>query len=159
VFLYKVSQTPRIIDIILILLKAWSLGILNSQEKPRVREMISESIKRLRKGSVRPSDFGSRYSQLLDLLWQRTDVFQTRKNSSLPVANMHPGTTPPYMPEDEFSWLDLQAVGEFLSGDQVPTDFDFGLDNVQYYVQASRRGSVSWNDMGWPVDNDMNRFF
>jgi hypothetical protein len=147
------------VNTMLTLLEAWSLGILNSQEKPRVREMISESIKRLRKGSVRPSDFGSRYSQLLDLLWQRTDVSQTSKNSSLSVANMHSGTTPPYMPEDEFSWPDLQAVGEFLSGDQVHTDFDFGLDNVQHYVQASRRGSVSWNDMGWPLDDDMNRFF
>jgi hypothetical protein len=141
----------------LTLMEAWSLGILNSQEKPHVREMISESIKRLRRGSFRPSDFGTRYSQLLDLLWQRTDVSQTRENLSLLVANMPSGTTPPYMPEDEFSWLDLQAVGEFLS--QVPTDFDYGLDNVQHYVQASRRGSVSWNDMGWPVDNDMNRFF
>ncbi len=121
--------------------------------------MISESINRLRKGSVRPSDFGSRYSQLLDLLWKRTDEVTSQDRSSISVTNLRSGTTPPALPEDDFSWLDLQAVGEFLSGDQVPGDLDFGMDNVQQYVQASRRGSVSWNDMGWPVEDEMNRFF
>lgn len=120
--------------------------------------MISESIKRLKKGSVRPSDLGNRYSQL-ELLWQRADMGSPKARSSTQSIDLHLGTTPPPFPEDEFSWLDLQAVGDFLSGEQVPTDFDFGVESVQQYVQASRRGSLAWNDMGWPADNDMNRFF
>jgi hypothetical protein len=63
-------------------------------------------------------------------------------------------------PADEFSWLDVQAVGEFLTGDQDPgADLGLGTDNVLQYVQASRQASVSWNDIGWPEDNELNRFF
>lgn len=110
---------------------------------------------------MRPSDFGSRYSQLLELLWKRTDLspMNESQNTNTSVPDARARTTPLVMNEDEFSWLDLQAVGEFLSGDQVPPDLEFGMDDVQQYMLASRRGSISWNYMGWPPDNDMNRFF
>jgi hypothetical protein len=62
--------------------------------------------------------------------------------------------------QDEFSWLDLQAVGEFLTGEQDGAVFDFGAGEMEIFVQAqaSRRPSISWDDLGWP-DSDMNRFF
>ncbi|KFY31990.1 hypothetical protein V493_00625 [Pseudogymnoascus sp. VKM F-4281 (FW-2241)] len=136
------------------LYKAWSLGILGSQEKIGVRRMITDSISRLRAGSVRPCDFGSRYAQLLELLWRQTD-------EELPITDPHPALNvqrPPFGAQDDFSWLDLQAVGEFLTGEPDQIEFSFGDNNVQQFVQASRRGSMGGNDLSWPGD-DMNRFF
>lgn len=122
--------------------------------------MIVDSIARLRTGSVNAYDFGSRYAQLLELLWRQVDEVPTDNNrytnntvGSTPMVNRQPSGQ-----QDEFSWLDLQAVGEFITGEQDPMDFDFSGENLQQFVQASRRGSMSWNDLGWP-DNDMNRFF
>lgn len=141
------------------LYKAWSLGILGTQEKIGVRRMITDSISRLRAGSVRPGDFFNRYAQLLDLLWRQTDKVDQHRGSELPFIDSHPAVAAQrssISPQDDFSWLDLQAVGEFLTGEQDP--FDFGTDNLQQFVQASRRGSMNWNDYGWP-DNDINRFF
>ncbi|OBT61479.1 hypothetical protein VE03_09349 [Pseudogymnoascus sp. 23342-1-I1] len=144
------------------LYKAWSLGVLGSQEKAGVRRMIKDSISRLRAGSIRPCEFGSRYAQLLELLWRRTDEGVAQQDgTTIPVPDTHPALTvqrPPISVPDEFSWLDLQAVGEFLTREPDPIDFNFSSNNVQQFAQASRRGSMTWNELGW-LDDDLNRFF
>ncbi|KFZ07856.1 hypothetical protein V502_09689 [Pseudogymnoascus sp. VKM F-4520 (FW-2644)] len=144
------------------LYKAWSLGVLGSQEKVGVRRMIKDSISRLRAGSVRPGEFGLRYAQLLELLWRQTDEeVAQRDGTTIPVTDPHPALMvqrPPINAPDEFSWLDLQAVGEFLTREPDPIDFNFSNNNVQQFAQASRRGSITWNDLSWP-DDDLNRFF
>lgn len=144
------------------LYKAWSLGVLGSQEKAGVRRMIKDSISRLRAGSIRPCEFGSRYAQLLELLWHRTDEEVVHHDgTTIPVTDTHPSLTvqrPPISVPDEFSWLDLQAVGEFLTREPDPIDFNFSNNAVQQFAQASRRGSITWNDLSWP-DDDLNRFF
>lgn len=122
--------------------------------------MITDSIARLRAGSVRACDFGSRYAQLLELLWRQVDE-ELHSNRSVLMNNLRPAPTasrPSVTPPDDFSWLDLQAVGEFITGEQASVDFDSGGENLQQFFQASRRGSMNWNDLVWP-DNDMNRFF
>ncbi|MBW1279632.1 hypothetical protein, partial [Escherichia coli] len=50
-----------------------SFDVLSIQEKLGIRHMINDVIRRLQKASVRPNDFSSRYSELLDRLWQRKD--------------------------------------------------------------------------------------
>jgi hypothetical protein len=146
--------------------------------------MINDVIRRLQKASTRPNDFSSRYSELLDRLWQRKDSEsqaesraktpngampnsahgntaggQSRATPNLsngangvlndPIGTPTTGARPqdtnansmqapnqnfliPQTPfrapsslpgsawqqglQDEFSWLDLQAVGELVSG-------------------------------------------
>ena len=129
--------------------------------------MIRDVIRHLQKASVRPNDFTSRYSQLLERLWQRKDG-QNGVNSSDINSNAIPTSTsmqtstgtmpgPPqpttYTTPDEFSWLDLQAVGELVSGQQ---EAGFGLDG---YTQFMNMAGGEWNDLGLMEGDDINRFF
>lgn len=58
-----------------------------------------------------------------------------------------------YTTPDEFSWLDLQAVGELVSGQQ---DGGFGLDG---YTQFMTMTGVEGIDLGLMDGDDINRFF
>jgi hypothetical protein len=125
--------------------------------------MIRDVIRHLQKASVRTNDFTSRYSQLLERLWQRKDQSSNNSsshNSSTPtptglqgnlqnsVVNQAQPTS--YTTPDEFSWLDLQAVGELVSGQQ-----EFGLDG---YTQFMTMPGGGW-DLGMGEGDDFNRFF
>ncbi len=130
--------------------------------------MIKDVIRHLQKASVRPNDFTSRYSELLDRLWQRKDSeTQTRVShtpnpgaQNVPDAN---GFIPPqprqqhvnmFAQQDEFSWLDLQAVGELVSGEQ-----SFGGVDAGGYTQFMPMGGGEWGDLGMMDGEDINRFF
>jgi len=140
--------------------------------------MITTTILRLRKASTWPHDFGSRYAQLLELLWQRTDPessnngqARTQAEHSGPATspNQHsyrtplrqvkqifpsePTTSAAFNPQsDFFSWLDLQAVGDAVSGEQnqslnpgIPGPSS-GVDGIQQFLDgATRRGSFTYN--------------
>jgi hypothetical protein len=129
--------------------------------------MIRDVIRHLQKASVRPNDFTSRYSQLLERLWQRKDGQNggnsngasnntTSTSTSLQTST---GTMPAplqptsYTTPDEFSWLDLQAVGELVSGQQ---ETGFGFDG---YTQFMTMAGGEWNDLGLMEGDDINRFF
>lgn len=124
--------------------------------------MISDFIERLQQGSHRPSDLGSRYARLLEILWQRTDndsgsnrsvvAYQLRQE---PVSQRQHR---PLNSQNGFSWLDLQSVNEFLSADP-DLDVNIGFENLQQFEQGSRPDNMAWNDMGWPADDDMNHLF
>ena len=133
--------------------------------------MIKDVIRRLQKASVRPNDFTSRYSELLERLWQRKDSEpQSRLNSTAVVdtsnsnQSNNPGPVSPYIPpparitgwyngqQDEFSWLDLQAVGELVTGDGA------GYGGVDGYSQFMNT-ATDWGDLGLMEGNDVNRFF
>jgi hypothetical protein len=130
--------------------------------------MIKDVIRRLQKASVRPNDFTSRYSELLDRLWQRKDSEtqnqnQTRINppaaAAVPESNGFGGGnrngvgTSAFGSQDEFSWLDLQAVGELVSGEQ-------GFGGVEGYNQfMSTGGGGDWSEFGFMGGDDINRFF
>jgi hypothetical protein len=145
--------------------KAWFLQILSGPEKSSVRCLISDTIERFRKDSTRPSDLGARYARLLELLWQRTDenkVPASREDASLTDDNTQGQTPTPQQivgfGQNQFSWLDLQAVGDMLSGDSRP-EADISMGNMQQFMEASRPESMGWNDMGWQVENHSSRFF
>jgi hypothetical protein len=127
--------------------------------------MIRDVIRHLQKASVRPNDFTSRYSQLLERLWQRKDGKNVSTshsgNNNVTTTNVHgsaetvPGpsqNTALYTTPDEFSWLDLQAVGELVSGQQ---EAGFGLDGYTQFMTMSGE----WNDLGLMEGDDINRFF
>jgi hypothetical protein len=139
--------------------------------------MIKDVIRHLQKASVRPNDFTSRYSELLDRLWQRKDS-ETQARSD-PTTNPNPNTATGHQStglgdgngeyaatsmrnggwyngqQDEFSWLDLQAVGELVSGEQQQ---GFGGVN-DGYSQFMNMGGEWGGDLGMLDGDDINRFF
>jgi hypothetical protein len=145
--------------------------------------MIKDVIRRLQKASVRPNDFTSRYSELLDRLWQRKDTPpQMQASSSSTIHNVINDTNPstsapsPSLPDatpyniraasnggvgggymgqqDEFSWLDLQAVGELVTGEP-------GYGGAEGYSQGGYMTMGGGWDSGDQVtgSDDFNRFF
>ena len=144
--------------------QAWSFDVLSAQEKLGIRQMIRDVIRHLLKASVRPNDFTSRYSQLLERLWQRKDDQNgaLSQASNNPTSTSFPGpaqtvagpsqNTAFYTTPDEFSWLDLQAVGELVSGQQ---ETGFGLDGYTQFMTMAGE----WNDLGLMEGDDINRFF
>ena len=136
--------------------------------------MIKDVIRRLQKASVRPNDFTSRYSELLDRLWQRKDSEnQSRLNSTVTTDTNNnashpsiPASTGPFVSQpmrntswytgqqDEFSWLDLQAVGELVTGEAGGFGAVEGYSQSQFMPMAG-----DWGDLGLLEGDDINRFF
>ena len=106
------------------LYKARSYGVMIQSEEQSVREMILQTIGVLRRASLSPQDAGSRYARLLELLWHKP-------RSSTVSVHSHPdaqlsgsqtvdmGGSMQFSPATDFSWLDLEAVGDYISGEDL----------------------------------------
>lgn len=116
------------------LYKARSYGVMINSEEQSVREMIFQTMDVLRRASLTPQDAGSRYAKLLELLWHNP-----RSNTATaPPAHQHSESQPSgsltvdaggymqFSPANDFSWLDLEAVGDYVSGDQLGGASMFG---------------------------------
>ena len=181
--------------------------------------MINDVIRRLQKASVRPNDFSSRYSELLDRLWQRKDSeSQAQSRAKTPNAmSTNPSSGPPSATnpirngivnennpsgppgsrgqdpnatansnflapstpynnrapsatgwqtgmQDEFSWLDLQAVGELVSGGGDLTGAGWGagngMDGGGFGYYGNGYGPGEWGEFGgMEGGDDVGRFF
>ena len=55
------------------LFRAKIVGVIEGEEERGIRRMIDETIDRLQRSSVGMQHLGSRYSQLLKLLWEKAD--------------------------------------------------------------------------------------
>ena len=116
------------------LYKAQSFGVVGQDDDERaVRQMVLHAVDVLKKASVSPEDPGSRYARLLELLWLKpksgVPVIRTAGSDShsdtgsqlTPAGSlsMDQGGHMHFSPANGFSWLDLEAVGDFVSGDQM----------------------------------------
>lgn len=98
-------------------------------EETEVRNLITQTTERLKRASASPDDLGSRYARLLELLWRPRSAPpvsspEIRLNSEIELSNAMPSLVPDanYMnlsPSNDFSWLDLESVGNFVSGTHV----------------------------------------
>lgn len=140
----------------------WSLDLLSTPEKSSVRRLIFDTARRLRRDSSRTTDLGSRYAQLLELLWQRTldSVQRSDDVTALDVGAslrdpLHSQQIPalPIRGQEEFSWLDLHSVGDLLA---ELTEAEMPLDR---HWQSSRRGSTAGYEMYWSGLNDTGFLF
>lgn len=158
--------------------------------------MIKDVIRRLQKASVRPNDFTSRYSELLDRLWQRKDVPTPTPAPTHPSSSIHHVINAPHPSDlggggggngaafnlrdvgggggeggaggghgngyggfgqqDEFSWLDLQAVGELVSGEPGFGGVEGGYGQGGFMAMG---GAGEWGDQGVNMGEDFSRFF
>lgn len=124
---------------------ARTVGVMSPEEETSVRRMISQTVTVLQKSGVGDQHPGSRYSQLLKLLWEKVDR-KSKKETRNPATLENPyrpgsnsAATPasvstlsagalesPAVAEQmgDFSWTDLDAIGNFaLNGnDGISTD-------------------------------------
>lgn len=110
---------------------------------------------------------GSRYARLLELLWNlhhsKTAVSPGTRRShdkeipmasltnSLPEqASMH------FSPANDFSWLDLGAVGDYVSGDQMTAGL-LGYDGLQDSgIYGGAVNQQMWQTPLWMNENMPN---
>ncbi|KAK3647799.1 hypothetical protein LTR56_000676 [Elasticomyces elasticus] len=122
------------------LYRARCAGVLSAEEESSVRQMVSETVTRLERSGIGSQHPGSRYSQLLRLLWDKVDRKEhKRAQSTATLTNPYRpggsgGPTPgsnasgsmhesPAMTEmmGDFSWTDLDAIGNFAVNGNNPT--------------------------------------
>jgi Fungal specific transcription factor domain len=109
------------------LYKARSYGVMMNSEEQSVREMILQTMAVLRRASLSPQDAGSRYAKLLELLWHRPrSGLATEQQARHETGSQQSGSLSldaggymQFSPANDFSWLDLEAVGDYVSGDQM----------------------------------------
>ncbi|KAL4994292.1 hypothetical protein BDV10DRAFT_153226 [Aspergillus recurvatus] len=143
------------------LYKARSFGVMLPAEEMNVRNLVNRTTDVLKRASAGPDDIGARYSRLLELLWrpkatapaspagtqQSNDIVMQNTN---PISNCMPGQDGyvHFSPANDFSWLDLEAVGDYVSGDPGTLSLD-ALQNPGLYQAGSDR---EWQTPMWSGD-------
>ncbi|KAI7165527.1 hypothetical protein D0869_10124 [Hortaea werneckii] len=137
------------------LYRARCAGVLSADEEQSVRQMVQETVSRLERSGIGSHHPGSRYSQLLRLLWDKVDRKERKAQASTATLQnpYRPGsvggpTAPTGAPGSnasvaqsndspaltemmgDFSWTDLDAIGNFV-------------------VNGNQGLSTSMNDPGW----------
>lgn len=112
------------------LYKARSFSVMTHPEEMRVRDLVTRTTQVLVRASAGPDDIGSRYARLLELLWKpkpttTTPSTSTQRSNDVKLQDTLPNPVPEpgyvnFSPTNDFSWLDLEAVGDYVSGDQIP---------------------------------------
>ena len=154
------------------LFKARSYEVIDYEEEQQVRQLVHETIDVLRKASVSSKDPGSRYARLLELLW--INVPKIRAPMHPPSLSIYADSDPPfsstgllsqgtggYMQHSQaadFSWLDLEAAGHFVSGDQITAGgLHAPMPNFQpMSFSGPEQTSFQWNQ---PANMVNNSFF
>ncbi|KAJ9645762.1 hypothetical protein H2201_003655 [Coniosporium apollinis] len=112
------------------LYRAHCVGVMSPEEEKAIRAMISETVSRLQRSSVGIQHLGSRYSELLKLLWKKVDRQHRSTHRSQdqmgrdPITSInHPSVASSGIAESpalsdqagDFigSWTNLPAVGDF----------------------------------------------
>ncbi|KAJ5725403.1 uncharacterized protein N7483_006760 [Penicillium malachiteum] len=154
------------------LYKARSFGMMVSSEEAKVQGLVARTTEVLKHASAGPDDIGSRYARLLELLWKSKPsnmapaAAETPQNTdfAMQTALTNPVSDPSYMdfsPANDFSWLDLEAVGDYVSGDPVSGGL-LGLDAFQNPADPYQSGqdrSQNWQASAWLGDMSSNLLF
>lgn len=135
-------------------------------EEAKVQGLVGRTTEVLKQASAGSDDVGSRYARLLELLWKpktATSSGDQTSEFSMQAALPNPVTDPGYMqfsPANDFSWLDLEAVGDYVSGDQISGGL-LGLDAFQNTsdVYQGQERSQSWQPSAWMGDMSSNLLF
>lgn len=138
------------------LFKARSFGALKRDEEHEIRQIMSQTVAILRQASNSSHDPGSRYAQLLERLWQRPkvappasgpDIKWTDPQASKIYSDPHPEPISqiPFSevsPSNLPSWLDLQQIGNYVSGDPNIYAPLSAMDTSPFSQNQSQAGSM-----------------
>lgn len=140
-------------------------------EEAKVQGLVARTTEVLKQASAGPDDIGSRYSRLLELLWKgkptniaTASAEPQSTDFAMQAALTNPVSDPSYMdfsPANDFSWLDLEAVGDYVSGDPVSGGL-LGLDAFQNTSDPYQSGldrSQNWQSSTWLGDMSSNLLF
>lgn len=120
---------------------------MTEQEQVGVRRMIQDTISRLQRASTNRHHMGAKYSRLLHMLWRATPSKDDRNAMASPEAQ-----------HGAFSWLDLDAVGNFATHNNSTTasvtDFDDLIGDLNNPVNMTL-----FTDYRWLSDDNMNMIF
>ena len=162
------------------LYKARSFGVMDPEEEHGVRQMVLQSIQVLKRASVSAEDPGSRYARLLELLWLKpksaipppipthaTSDSQSDAGSQFTSAgslSLDQGGYMQFSPANNFSWLDLEAVNDFVSGDQMNTNLlaPIGGSHMGAGYMPQMQQMNQWQQQqpySWQVDLNGNLLF
>jgi hypothetical protein len=162
------------------LYKARSFGVMVAMEERQVRQLVLQTMDVLKRASVSAQDPGSRYARLLELLWIKPQKEQPMRPPTVlsPAASEGPLSSGgsvrldaqgymEYSPANNFSWLDLEAVGDYVSSDQMTANNMNILTPIPAFDTTSNflpMGSeMQWqqnnNIANWPTDWNGNLFF
>ena len=162
------------------LYKARSFGVIDPEEEHGVRQMVLQSIQVLKRASVSAEDPGSRYARLLELLWLKpkapippqisahaTSDTQSDAGSQFTSAgslSLDQGGYMQFSPANNFSWLDLEAVNDFVSGDQMNTNLlaPMGSSHMGAGYMPQMQQMNQWQQQqpySWQVDLNGNLLF
>ncbi|KAJ6032001.1 hypothetical protein N7540_002733 [Penicillium herquei] len=154
------------------LYKARSFGMMVPSEEAKVQGLVARTTEVLKHASAGPDDIGSRYARLLELLWKSKPsnmapaAAETPQNTdfAMQTALTNPVSDPSYMdfsPANDFSWLDLEAVGDYVSGDPISGGL-LGLDAFQNPADPYQSGqdrSQNWQASAWLGDMSSSLLF
>lgn len=138
-------------------------------EEAKVQGLVSRTTEVLKQASAGADDIGARYSRLLELLWKAKpsmSTAETPQNSDFTMQTTLPNpvsdhTYMDFSPANDFSWLDLEAVGDYVSGDQISTGL-LGPDAFQTAsdpFQSGQERSQVWQPSAWLGDMSSNLLF
>lgn len=138
-------------------------------EEAKVQGLVARTMEVLKQASAGSDDIGSRYSRLLELLWKTkpsmmTASAETPQNSDFAMqTTLTNPVTDSYMdfsPANDFSWLDLEAVGDYVSGDQISGGL-LGLDAFQNTSEPFQPGQdrSAWQPSAFLGDMSSNLLF
>ncbi|KAJ9271226.1 transcriptional regulator family: Fungal Specific TF [Paecilomyces variotii] len=150
------------------LYKARSFGVLRPKEELVVRELVSRTTEKLNRASPGPDDIGSRYARLLELLWKPKSTItalpspqETHLSNDVPVPAPIPSVPEAcymqFSPANDFSWLDLEAVGDYVDPEQMTGTDILGFDSFQsptVYTAGQERSL--WQAPAWANDMSAN---
>lgn len=152
------------------MIQARSFGVMTRPEEMDVRGLITRTTEVLKRASASPDDIGARYARLLELLWKPKQVptaspTATHRSNELQLQSTFPNSFADqnnyvyFSPANDFSWLDLEAVGDYVSGDQIPGAGSLGFDTFQNPDLGPGEGRSQMMQTAWMGDISTNLFF
>ncbi|EEP82184.1 conserved hypothetical protein [Uncinocarpus reesii 1704] len=159
----RLPSTPILISFCS--LQAHSFGVITREEQIDIREMIRETMNRLRRASAGPDNTGTRYALLLERLWFKQSssaaLHGPRRNTDTSIRASTNGsaetTATQVSPANDFSWLDLEAVGDFVLGNPMPGG---NIVDLSAYVHDPHHNYTNGTPCPiWPVDPNGNLLF
>ena len=127
-----------------------------------IQRLIKDTISSLRKGTTQSSELGAHYAHLLEVLWSGADqrpgiIHEGRDFDDHTWRTFQQPLETPQPFQEGFSWLDLEAVGDFVWNDSVPNE-RLELTNIAQSVDALRR-DFDWNSFNAPAGEGISWIF
>ncbi|PNS18067.1 hypothetical protein CAC42_4026 [Sphaceloma murrayae] len=124
------------------LYRARTVGVMSPEEDSSVRRLVSQTVVKLEAASMGDSHPGSRYSQLLKLLWDKVERKRRNAGSLATIVD-------PYRPGGISSNTGLGSQSGMGSGMSQNHDTPSGLSaaDLESPGMTERMGDFSWTDL------------